>query len=149
MLNLCFALSPFVFLSLPRFSNGSFCFGVSPFISFYAFVSPLIWQRLSFVSLVPLCRCFYSSVYLCLSVPPCVSPGLLVSAWFSLLRASQSRHRPSAAGSSHEAHSGTECEGRRRNFAIYVAAVRPAKEGRNMAPNSGKHGRYCAVPGLS
>ena len=36
----------------------------------------------------------------------------------------------------------------RSNFAIYVAAFRPAKEARKMVPHSGPHGRYCAVHSL-
>ena len=68
MLKLCSTLSPFVFLSLARFPNGSLCFGVSPIISFYASVSPLIWQRLSFVFPVPPLSLF---LFKCLSMSAC------------------------------------------------------------------------------
>lgn len=146
MLNLFSTLPPFVFISFPRFSNGSLCFVVSLFISFCASMSPFLCQCLS-LSLFLHFSLFSSNVYFMSASISLLFPWSPCVCLCFHLSESQSRRRPSAAGPSHEAHSRTGCEGRRSNFAIYVAAFRPAKEGRNMAPHFGQHGRYCAVCG--
>ena len=127
MLNLFSTLPPFVFISFPRFSNGSLCFVVSLFISFCASMSPFLCQCLS-LSLFLHFSLFSSNVYFMSASISLLFPWSPCVCLCFHLSESQSRRRPSAAGPSHEAHSRTGREGEEATLRFMLPLSGPPRK---------------------